>query len=112
QKETTPFYPRSPYGVSKLAGFWTMKNYRESYDLFMSNGILFNHESEMRGPEFVTRKISLGVASIYHGLSENIELGNLDSKRDWGYAEDYVHAMWLMLQHEKPDDFVVATGET
>lgn len=112
QKETTPFYPRSPYGVSKLAGFWTMKNYRESYDLFMSNGILFNHESEMRGPEFVTRKITLGVASIYHGLNESIELGNLDAKRDWGYAEDYVYAMWLILQHKKPDDFVVATGET
>ncbi|EHP84937.1 GDP-mannose 4,6-dehydratase [Methanotorris formicicus] len=112
QKETTPFYPRSPYAVSKLAGFWTVKNYRESYDLFMSNGILFNHESEMRGPEFVTRKISLGVAKIYYGLQDCIELGNLNAKRDWGYAKDYVYGMWLILQHIKPDDFVLATGET
>jgi len=112
QKETTPFYPRSPYGVSKLAGFWTIKNYRESYGLFMSNGILFNHESEMRGPEFVTRKISLGVAKIYHGLQNCIELGNLNAKRDWGYAGDYVYGMWLMLQHHKPNDFVLATNET
>lgn len=111
QNEETPFYPRSPYGVSKLAGFWTVKNYRESYNLFMSNGILFNHESEMRGPEFVTRKISMGVAKIKLGLQEYIELGNLDSKRDWGYAPEYVEAMWKILQHEKPDDFVIATGE-
>jgi len=111
QNENTPFYPRSPYAVSKLAGFWTIKNYRESYGLFMSNGILFNHESEMRGPEFVTRKITLGVARISKGLQDHIELGNLNSKRDWGYAKDYVEAMWLMLQHNKPDDFVVGTGE-
>ncbi|MBW9221787.1 GDP-mannose 4,6-dehydratase [Methanothermococcus sp. SCGC AD-155-C09] len=112
QKETTPFYPRSPYGVSKLAGFWTVKNYRESYDLFMSNGILFNHESPMRGPEFVTRKITLAVARIYHNLQESLELGNLSAKRDWGFAGDYVYGMWKMLQHNKPDDFVLATNET
>ncbi|AEF97054.1 GDP-mannose 4,6-dehydratase [Methanotorris igneus] len=112
QKETTPFYPRSPYAVSKLAGFWTVKNYRESYGLFMCNGILFNHESPMRGPEFVTRKISLGVAKIYYGLQKYIELGNLNAKRDWGFAGDYVYGMWLILQHHKPDDFVLATGET
>lgn len=111
QNEDTPFHPRSPYGIAKLAGFWTVKNYRESYDLFMSNGILFNHESEFRGPEFVTRKITLGVANIKKGEQECIELGNLDAKRDWGYAKDYVEGMWLMLQHEKPDDFVLATGE-
>jgi len=111
QKETTPFYPRSPYGVSKLAGFWTVKNYRESYDLFMSNGILFNHESPMRGPEFVTRKITLGVARIYYGIQECLELGNLNAKRDWGFAGDYVYGMWKMLQHHKPDDFVLATNE-
>ena len=112
QRETTPFYPRSPYGVSKLAGFWTVKNYRESYDLFMSNGILFNHESPMRGPEFVTRKITLAVARIYHNLQESLELGNLSAKRDWGFAGDYVYGMWKMLQHSKPDDFVLATNET
>lgn len=111
QNENTPFYPRSPYAVSKLAGFWTIKNYRESYNLFMSNGILFNHESEMRGSEFVTRKISLGVAKIHYGLQEFIELGNLDAKRDWGYAKDYIEGMWKILQYERPDDFVLATGE-
>ena len=111
QNENTPFYPRSPYGVSKLAGFWTIKNYRESYNLFMSNGILFNHESEIRGPEFVTRKITLGVARIYYGLQEHLELGNLDARRDWGYAKDYVEGMWKILQYKKPDDFVLATGE-
>jgi len=111
QRETTPFYPRSPYGVSKLAGFWTVKNYRESYGLFMSNGILFNHESPMRGPEFVTRKITLAVARIYYNLQDCLELGNLNAKRDWGFAGDYVYGMWKMLQHNKPDDFVLATNE-
>jgi GDPmannose 4,6-dehydratase len=111
-KETTPFYPRSPYGVSKLYGHWITKNYRESYDMFNVSGILFNHESERRGIEFVTRKISDGVAKIKLGLAEHITLGNLKSKRDWGYAPDYVEAMWLMLQHNKPDDYVVATGES
>ena len=111
QNENTPFYPRSPYAISKLAGFWTIKNYRESYGLFMSNGILFNHEGEMRGPEFVTRKISLGVAKIHYGLQKYIELGNLDARRDWGYAKDYVEGMWKILQYKKPDDFVLATGE-
>ena len=110
-KETTPFYPRSPYGVSKLYAHWITKNYRESYDMFNCSGILFNHESERRGIEFVTRKISDGVAKISLELSENISLGNLDAKRDWGYAPDYVEAMWLMLQQEKPDDYIVATGE-
>ena len=112
QKETTPFYPRSPYGVSKLAGFWTVKNYRESYGLFMSNGILFNHESPMRGPEFVTRKITLSVAKIYNKMQEVLELGNLEAKRDWGFAGDYVYGMWKILQHSEPDDFVLATNET
>ncbi|MBN2016429.1 GDP-mannose 4,6-dehydratase [Candidatus Dojkabacteria bacterium] len=111
QNEKTPFYPRSPYGVSKLAGFWTMKNYRESYGLFMSNGILFNHESEVRGPEFVTRKICMAVANISKKKQEYLELGNMDSRRDWGHAADYVYGMWLMLQYKKPDDFVLATGE-
>ena len=111
QTEETAFYPRSPYGVSKLAGFWTVKNYRESYDLFLSSGILFNHESEMRGEEFVTRKVSLAVASILSGKQEYLEIGNLDSKRDWGYAADYVEGMWKMLQQEKPDDYILATGE-
>ena len=110
--ENTPFYPRSPYGVSKLYGHWITKNYRESYDLFACSGILFNHESERRGIEFVTRKISDGVAKIKLGLIDHISLGNLDAKRDWGYAPDYVEAMWLMLQHEKPMDFVIATGQT
>lgn len=111
-KETTPFYPRSPYGVAKLYGHWITKNYRESYDIFACSGILFNHESERRGVEFVTRKISDGVARIHLGLSDHISLGNLDAKRDWGYAPDYVEAMWLMLQQDSPNDYVIATGET
>jgi len=110
--ETTPFYPRSPYGVSKLYGHWITKNYRESYGMFCVSGILFNHESERRGLEFVTRKISNGVAQIKLGISDHLSLGNLDSHRDWGYAPDYVEAMWLMLQNKNPDDFVIATGET
>ena len=110
--ENTPFYPRSPYGVSKLYGHWITKNYRESYDMFACSGILFNHESERRGIEFVTRKISNGVAKIKLGLADHITLGNLDAKRDWGYAPDYVKAMWLMLQQEEPDDFVISTGKT
>ena len=110
--ENTPFYPRSPYGVSKLYGHWITKNYRESYDMFACSGILFNHESERRGIEFVTRKISDGVARIKLGLSDHISLGNLEAKRDWGYAPDYVEAMWLMLQQDTPDDYVIATGET
>ena len=111
-KETTPFYPRSPYGVSKLYGHWITKNYRESYDMFACSGILFNHESERRGIEFVTRKISDGVARIKLGLADDITLGNLDAKRDWGYAPDYVEAMWMMLQQDNPEDYVIATGET
>ena len=111
QSEKTPFYPRSPYGVAKLYGHWITKNYRESYDMFNVSGILFNHESERRGIEFVTRKISDGVAKIYCGLQDKIILGNLDSKRDWGYAPDYVESMWLMLQQNKPDDYVIATGK-
>jgi len=111
-KETTPFYPRSPYGVAKLYGHWITKNYRESYDMFACSGILFNHESERRGIEFVTRKITDGVARIALDLEDYITLGNLDAKRDWGYSPDYVEAMWLMLQQEVPDDFVIATGET
>lgn len=111
-KETTPFYPRSPYGVSKLYAHWITKNYRESYGMFNCSGILFNHESERRGLEFVTRKITDGVARISLGMSDYITLGNLDAKRDWGYAPDYVEAMWLMLQKETPDDYVIATGET
>jgi len=111
-KESTPFYPRSPYGVAKLYGHWITKNYRESYDIFACSGILFNHESERRGIEFVTRKISDGVARIHLGLADHISLGNLDAKRDWGYAPDYVEAMWLMLQQENPNDYVIATGET
>ena len=110
--ENTPFYPRSPYGASKLYGHWITKNYRESYDMFACSGILFNHESERRGIEFVTRKISDGVARIVHGLETHITLGNLEAKRDWGYAPDYVEAMWMMLQQPKADDYVVATGET
>ena len=110
--ERTPFYPRSPYGVSKLYAHWITKNYRESYDMFNCCGILFNHESERRRKQFVTRKISDGVAQIVHGLSDHITLGNLDAKRDWGYAPDYVESMWLMLQQDRPDDFVIATGET
>jgi GDPmannose 4,6-dehydratase len=111
-KETTPFYPRSPYGVAKLYAHWITKNYRESYDVYACSGILFNHESERRGIEFVTRKISDGVARIHLGLEDHISLGNLDAKRDWGYAPDYVEAMWLMLQQDTPDDFVISTGNT
>jgi len=112
QSETTPFCPRSPYGCSKLFSFWITKNYRESYNMFASNGILFNHESPRRGETFVTRKITRAVAKIKNGLEECLYLGNLDAKRDWGHAKDYVKAMWLMLQQEIPDDFVIATGET
>jgi GDPmannose 4,6-dehydratase len=111
-KETTPFYPRSPYGVAKLYAHWITKNYRESYDMYNCSGILFNHESERRGLEFVTRKISDGVAKIHLGLADHITLGNLDAKRDWGYAPDYAEAMWLMLQQDEPDDYVVASGTT
>ena len=111
QSETTPFYPRSPYGVSKLFGYWITKNYRESYGLFACTGILFNHESERRGAEFVTRKITLGLAD-WTRTKTPIELGNLDAKRDWGHAQDYVEAMWLMLQHSTPEDFVIGTGQT
>jgi len=110
--EDTPFYPRSPYGIAKVYGHWITKNYRESYDMFTCSGILFNHESERRGIEFVTRKISDGIAQIRTGLSNKIVLGNLDAKRDWGYAPDYVEAMWLMLQQDTPDDYVISTGET
>lgn len=112
QCENTPFYPRSPYGVSKLYGHWITVNYRESYDLFACSGILFNHESPRRGLEFVTRKITYGAARIKMGLADEIRLGNLDAKRDWGFAGDYVTAMWLMLQQDKPEDYVIATGET
>ena len=112
QTETTPFYPRSPYGVAKLYGHWITKNYRESYNMFNVNGILFNHESERRGIEFVTRKITDGIARIYLGIEDTLSLGNLDAERDWGYAPDYVEAMWLMLQQDKPDDYVIATGES
>jgi GDPmannose 4,6-dehydratase len=112
QKETTPFYPRSPYGVAKVYGHWITVNYRESFDMYAVSGILFNHESERRGLEFVTRKVTHAVARIKLGKQEFVELGNLDSKRDWGYAKDYVEAMWLMLQQDKPDDFVVGTGHT
>ncbi|MBU1129561.1 MAG: GDP-mannose 4,6-dehydratase [Nanoarchaeota archaeon] len=112
QKETTPFYPRSPYGVAKLYAYWIIKNYRESYGIFACNGILFNHEGERRGASFVTRKITIGLSRIKLGLQETLELGNLDSKRDWGHAKEFVEAMWLMLQQEKADDFVIATGET
>ena len=112
QKETTPFYPRSPYGVAKLYGHWITKNYRESYGLFACSGILFNHESERRGEEFVTRKITKAVARIKNGLQDTLELGNLNAKRDWGHSKDYVEAMWLMLQQNEPDDYVISTGET
>ena len=112
QKETTPFYPRSPYGVAKLYGHWITKNYREAYDMYNVCGILFNHESERRGIEFVTRKISDGVAKIKLGLEDYITLGNLDAYRDWGYAPDYVEAMWLMMQQDVPKDYVIATGES
>ncbi|MBR6758171.1 MAG: GDP-mannose 4,6-dehydratase [Bacteroidaceae bacterium] len=111
QKETTPFYPRSPYGVAKQYGFWITKNYREAYDMFAVNGILFNHESERRGENFVTRKITLAAARIAQGYQDKLYLGNLNSLRDWGYARDYVECMWLMLQHDTPEDFVIATGE-
>ena len=111
QKETTPFYPRSPYGVAKQYGFWITKNYRESYGMFAVNGILFNHESERRGENFVTRKISLAAARIAKGLQDKLYLGNLNARRDWGYARDYVECMWLMLQANHPEDFVIATGE-
>jgi len=111
-KETTPFYPRSPYGVSKLYGHWITKNYRESYKMFACSGILFNHESERRGPEFVTRKITMGVAKIHLGIADKIILGNIEAKRDCGYAPDYVEAMWLMLQQDIADDFVISTGTT
>ena len=112
QSETTPFYPRSPYGVAKLYGFWITKNYREAYNLYACNGILFNHESPLRGETFVTRKITRGVARIKLGLQKNIFMGNIDSKRDWGHAKDYVEGMWRMLQQDEPDDFVLATGKT
>src|SRR5689334_1886905 len=112
QSETTPFYPRSPYGVAKVYAHWITVNYRESYNLFACSGILFNHESPRRGIEFVTRKVSDGAARIKLGLATELRLGNLDAKRDWGFAGDYVRAMWLMLQQPEPDDYVVATGET
>jgi GDPmannose 4,6-dehydratase len=111
QRETTPFYPRSPYGVAKQYGFWITKNYREAYNMFAINGILFNHESERRGETFVSRKITLAVARMAHGLQERLYMGNLNSLRDWGYAKDYVECMWMMMQHDKPEDFVIATGE-
>jgi GDPmannose 4,6-dehydratase len=112
QSESTPFYPRSPYGVSKLYAHWITINYRESFDMFACAGILFNHESPRRGLEFVTRKITHGVARIKHGIDQELRLGNLDARRDWGFAGDFVHAMWLMLQQDEPDDFVIATGQT
>lgn len=111
QTETTPFYPRSPYGVAKQYGFWIVKNYRESYGMYAVNGILFNHESERRGENFVTRKISLGAARIACGIQDCLYLGNLDARRDWGYAKDYIECMWLMLQQPEPEDYVIATGE-
>ncbi len=112
QSETTPFYPRSPYGVAKLYSYWITKNYREAYDMFACNGILFNHESERRGYNFVTRKITIALAKIKLGKQDILELGNIDAKRDWGHAEEYVEAMWRMMQHSVADDFVIATGET
>jgi GDPmannose 4,6-dehydratase len=111
QSETTPFYPRSPYAVAKQYAFWSVKNYREAYGLFASNGILFNHESPRRGENFVTRKITMGVARIKLGLQKSLSMGNIEAKRDWGFAGDYVEGMWRILQHDKPDDFVLATGE-
>ena len=111
QRETTPFHPYSPYAVAKQYGFWITKEYREAYDMFAVNGILFNHESERRGENFVTRKITLAAGRIAEGLQDHLELGNLDSKRDWGYAKDYVECMWMILQHDTPEDFVIATGE-
>ena len=110
--ENTPFYPRSPYGIAKLFGHWTSKNYRESYGMYNCSGILFNHESERRGKQFVTRKITHGIAKIYLGLADTLALGNLEASRDWGYAPDYVEGMWMMLQQDQPDDYVLATGET
>jgi GDPmannose 4,6-dehydratase len=112
QKETTPFYPRSPYGVAKLYAYWMTVNYREAYNLYACNGILFNHESERRGATFVTRKITRGASAIKLGLQEKLYLGNLDARRDWGYAPDYVRAMWMMLQQDTPDDYVIATGQS
>ncbi len=112
QSETTPFYPRSPYGAAKVYSYWMTVNYREAYNMFACNGILFNHESPRRGETFVTRKITMALARIKHGLQDKLFLGNLDAKRDWGFAGDYVEAMWLMLQQSKPDDYVIATGET
>ena len=112
QKETTPFYPRSPYAVAKLYGYWITVNYREAYNMYACNGILFNHESPLRGETFVTRKITRAVARIAFGLQKNLFLGNIDAKRDWGHAQDYIEAMWLMLQQDKPEDFVIATGVT
>ena len=112
QSETTPFYPRSPYGAAKVYGHWIAKNYRESYDMFISNGILFNHESPRRGENFVTRKITLGATAISLGLQKELILGNLEAERDWGYAKDFVEGMWLMLQQDEPDDYVLATGKT
>ena len=111
QNETTPFYPRSPYGVAKQYGFWITKNYREAYGMFAVNGILFNHESERRGETFVSRKITIAASRIHHGLQKKLYMGNLDSLRDWGYAKDYVECMWLMLQYHIPEDFVIATGK-
>ena len=110
QRETTPFYPRSPYGVAKLYGYWITKNYREAYNMFAVNGILFNHESERRGENFVTRKITLAAARIAQNMQDKLYLGNLNAQRDWGYAKDYVECMWRMLQHDKPEDFIIATG--
>lgn len=112
QKETTPFYPRSPYGIAKLYGHWMTVNYRESYDMFATSGILFNHESPLRGIEFVSRKISTSVAKIHQGVQDYFEIGNMDLKRDWGYAKEYIKGMWMMLQQEKPDDYVLSTGES
>lgn len=111
QKETTPFYPRSPYAAAKLYGYWIIKNYREAYNIYATNGILFNHESERRGQNFVTRKITLSCARIVQGYQEKLYLGNINSKRDWGYAKDYVECMWLMLQQDKPEDYIIATGQ-
>ena len=112
QKETTPFYPRSPYAIAKLYAYWTIVNYREAYNMFACNGILFNHESPVRGETFVTRKITMGVAKIVKGLQDKLYLGNLDAQRDWGHAKDYVRMMWMILQHDKPEDWVIATGKT
>jgi len=112
QSEMTPFYPRSPYGVAKLYGYWIVKNYRESYGMFACNGILFNHETERRGEDFITRKVTTSIAKIYSDPNFTLEIGNMDAKRDWGHAEDYVYGMWLMLQQDKPDDYVLAMGET